>query len=255
MKLSQYKNQAKATLKGLPGKYQLFFLPILFIFFLISIQIHQNYLIEEQIQLSIFASIFPTILNIISSLLGLSAAFTILKVIRRQQNRVSFNDLGLSFSRPFFWKILFLGLIRWLLLLVWSLILLLGLAITALGIYLYQTNGLSVALLPIIIGVITSLIGLAIAINRQYAYSKSQYILFDQLQNGSYTGASDIIDQSVSLTKGYKWKNFLLHLSFLGWFILLLLSFGLLIIYLYPYLTTSELYFYEDLKVSKEEAK
>ncbi|VTS45961.1 membrane protein [Streptococcus porcinus] len=116
-------------------------------------------------------------------------------------------------------------------------------------------NGLSVALFPLIIGVMTSLIGLAIAINRQYAYSKSQYILFDQLQNGNYTGASDIIDKSVSLTKGYKWKNFLLHLSFLGWFILLLLSFGLLIIYLYPYLITSELYFYEDLKASKEVVK
>ncbi|VTS13556.1 membrane protein [Streptococcus pseudoporcinus] len=255
MKLSQYKAQARSTLKGLPGKYQLFILPILSFFFLISIQIHQNYLAEKEIQLSIFASIFPTILNIVSTLFTLSAAFTILKVIRHQQNKVSFSDLGLSFSSTFFWKIILLGLIRWLLLLVWSLIFLVGVGITGLAIYLYQIKGLSVALFPLIIGIITTLVGAAIAINRQYAYSKSQYILFDQLQAGSYTGLSDIIDKSVSLTKGYKWKNFLLHLSFLGWFILLLLSFGILIIYIYPYFMTSELYFYEDLITSNKEVK
>lgn len=64
MKQSQLKKQAKHLLKHLPGKYQLFAIPIALHIILLFIQLHQNYLVEQGISISTFASIFPILLNI-----------------------------------------------------------------------------------------------------------------------------------------------------------------------------------------------
>lgn len=251
MTSSEFKQRAKATLKQLPGKQQLFFIPILFYLALTAIQIHQNYMMEQEVVKSLFATIFPTILNILASLFALSATFTMLKVIQHKQTKVSFNDLTLSFSNHLFWKIILMEVIKWLLLFVWSLIFLSGLVLVGVGVYLGSKSTGPQTLWLVMIGTILMIIGGAISINRQYAYSQTSLILFEQVEKETYIGVVDIIDRSVALTKGYKWKNFLLHLSFLGWFILIFFSFGLLLFYVYPYFITSELYFYENLKALK----
>ncbi|CAM4134362.1 hypothetical protein AT575_09095 [Streptococcus penaeicida] len=254
MKSSDYKKQAKGLLKNLPGKQQLFFIPIIFIIALIAVQIHQNAIIDSGVQTSVFAELFPTLLNILASFFGLSATFTMLKVIQNKQREVSFNDLPLSFSANLFWKIIIVSFIKWLLLIVWSLLFLLGLALVGLGIYMGQSNGWSTALWVLIFGMIISLVGGTISINRQYAYSKVNPILFELVESGQYIGPADVIDRSVALTKGYKWKNFLLHLTFFGWLILIIFSFGLLLFHVYPYFLTSDLYFYEHLKKLKSDS-
>lgn len=254
MKSSDYKKQAKSLLKNLAGKQQLFFIPIIFIIALIAVQIHQNAIIDSGVQTSVFADLFPTLLNILASFFGLSATFTMLKVIQNKQREVSFNDLPLSFSANLFWKIIIVGFIKWLLLIVWSLLFLLGLALVGFGIYMGYSSSWITALWLLIPGIIISLIGGTISINRQYAYSKVNPILFELVESGQYIGPADVIDRSVALTKGYKWKNFLLHLTFFGWLLLSILSFGILFFYVYPYLITSDLYFYEHLKKLKSES-
>ena len=47
---------------------------------------------------------------------------------------------------------------------------------------------------------------------------------------------------------GYKMKLFLLDLSFIGWMILSVLTLGIGLLFLQPYMSTARAAFYEDLK-------
>lgn len=47
---------------------------------------------------------------------------------------------------------------------------------------------------------------------------------------------------------GYKMKLFLLDLSFIGWMILSILTLGIGLLFLQPYMNTARAAFYEDLK-------
>lgn len=55
---------------------------------------------------------------------------------------------------------------------------------------------------------------------------------------------------SIKMMKGYKWKYFVLYLSFIGWAILSVLTFGIGFLWLYPYITLTFTNFYKD--ISKE---
>jgi uncharacterized membrane protein len=46
---------------------------------------------------------------------------------------------------------------------------------------------------------------------------------------------------------GYKWKFFVLQVSFIGWILLSLLSLGIGFLWLAPYITTSNAAFYNEL--------
>ncbi|MTB58501.1 DUF975 family protein [Streptococcus uberis] len=259
MKQSQLKKQAKHLLKHLPGKYQLFAIPIALHIILLFIQLHQNYLVEQGISISTFASIFPILLNMLASFFLLSAAFTILKVIRQQKKQVTFSDSSLVFNNPLFRKLTILLSLKFLLIFLWSLILMLGLGLLGIGYLFYSINlktgsPIMAPISVMILGGLVALIGLIIAINRQLAYSMSENLLFDQIEKGEDPAAIDIIDHSISLMKGYKWKFFLFQFSFIGWFLLAILSFGILYIYLLPYVTTSILYFYDFIKDSKDKS-
>ncbi|MGT2933761.1 DUF975 family protein [Streptococcus catagoni] len=259
MKISSLKKEAKELLKNLKGKYQLFLIPFILQAFQLTLQIRENYLIQEGIQISFLASLFPILMSFILNMFLLSAAFTLLSVIRQKRQEVSFSDSTLTFSRDYFFKLLFIKLVRFLLLLLWSLVLFLGLTLLVIASFAYLSNaraGTSTLLstLTMIGGFIIALVGACISINRQIAYSLAEYIAYDQIQNNNYLSSLDPIEKSRDLIKGYKWKFFLLQLSFIGWYILVILSFGILYIYLLPYLTTSNLYFYENLKKNKEAA-
>lgn len=74
-----------------------------------------------------------------------------------------------------------------------------------------------------------------------YSYRLVPYIVADD----PTISATDAIKKSREMMKGYKWKSFVLDLSFLGWAILTGLTFGLLgIFYVYPYMfaTYAEMY-------------
>lgn len=59
---------------------------------------------------------------------------------------------------------------------------------------------------------------------------------------------NECITESRKMMDGYKWKYFLLNLSFIGWILLGVLTFGILYIWLLPYMSETAVGFYEHLK-------
>jgi uncharacterized membrane protein len=93
-------------------------------------------------------------------------------------------------------------------------------------------------LLLIIPGIIASL-----------RYSQSFYIMIDNPE----MKATDAINRSKEMMKGQKWKYFLLHLSFIGWYLLCIPTLGIGLLWLLPYIYATQASFYEDLRLKYEE--
>ncbi|MBQ2507969.1 MAG: DUF975 family protein [Bacteroidaceae bacterium] len=83
---------------------------------------------------------------------------------------------------------------------------------------------------------------------KTYSYSMTEYILKDnpELKNNA------AIEKSMEMMQGHKLRLFLLHLSFIGWAILAVLTFGIGFLWVIPYVETSQAAFYEDLKAQQE---
>lgn len=75
------------------------------------------------------------------------------------------------------------------------------------------------------------------------------YLLYAEDQSST---AMDYLDQSKELMRGYKWNYFVFNLSFLGWMLLSVLTFGILLIWVLPYYTVAEVMYYDELKKLKE---
>ena len=79
---------------------------------------------------------------------------------------------------------------------------------------------------------------------KRYSYAMTPYILRDD-PNISY---NDAIELSMEMMDGNKWRLFLLDLSFIGWYLLALLTLGIGFLFLTPYIESTYANFYEDLK-------
>lgn len=82
---------------------------------------------------------------------------------------------------------------------------------------------------------------------KAYSYSMAPYIVKDNPE----IGADAAIRESMKMMKGYKMKLFLLDLSFIGWAILALLTLGLGLLLLEPYMYSARAVFYEELKAER----
>lgn len=80
------------------------------------------------------------------------------------------------------------------------------------------------------------------------SYALTPFILKDNPEL-SYNSA---IEKSMDMMRGNKWRLFLLGLSFIGWWILSLLTCGIGFLFLYPYIYMSLAKFYEDVKQDYE---
>ena len=68
------------------------------------------------------------------------------------------------------------------------------------------------------------------------------------MQDNPGIGANEAITRSRQMMKGHKWQLFCLHFSFIGWILLSVLTFGVLMIFVAPYMQAAEAEFYENLK-------
>lgn len=77
---------------------------------------------------------------------------------------------------------------------------------------------------------------------KAYAYSQSLYILADNPQ----LGVKDAVKVSMKLTENYKWELFVLDLSFVGWVILGIFTYGVgfAVGYAYYQATRSQVYLF-----------
>ncbi|MFO7968503.1 MAG: DUF975 family protein [Candidatus Izemoplasmatales bacterium] len=89
-----------------------------------------------------------------------------------------------------------------------------------------------------------SLLFIIPGIIKWFSYSMTFFILVDNpdLQ------PTEAIDRSREMMSGNKGKLFMLYLSFIGWFLLVILTFGIGYIFLEPYIQMTVANFYEDLK-------
>lgn len=80
-----------------------------------------------------------------------------------------------------------------------------------------------------------------------FSYIIVQYMLAEGIQEKPL----EILKKSKEMMKGYKMDYFLLIFSFFGWFILGIFTFGILYIWLIPYVTFAEIEFYEQIKLKQ----
>lgn len=78
---------------------------------------------------------------------------------------------------------------------------------------------------------------------KSYSYSMSYYILIDNPDLSS----DEARKKSMEMMKGHKWKLFCLDLSFIGWGILCVLTFGILSFWIQPYQECARVEFYNNL--------
>jgi uncharacterized membrane protein len=76
-----------------------------------------------------------------------------------------------------------------------------------------------------------------------FSYNMSYFILADNPD----MAPDDARKASMTLMKGNKWRLFCLYFSFIGWFILCGITFGILTFWISPYLQTARAEFYQNL--------
>ncbi len=105
---------------------------------------------------------------------------------------------------------------------------------TALGAYLLMILFVILWMLLLIIpGFIASI-----------SYSQTFYIIAED----ETIGPMEAIVKSKKMMYGYKWKYFLLNLSFIGWILLSILTLGIGFLWLFPYMQVSRARFYDLVK-------
>jgi len=139
----------------------------------------------------------------------------------------------------------------------------------ALGIYMYYIglvrgekppissmfNGFSYFvssfLLYVLISIFTFLWMLLLIIPGYIAALKYSQAFFIMIDNPNI-GAMEAIKQSKQMMEGHKTRLFMLYLSFIGWILLSMVTMGIAMIWVGPYMYAAMAAFYEDLKNRKE---
>ena len=83
---------------------------------------------------------------------------------------------------------------------------------------------------------------------KAFSYAMTPFIL----EENPELGANEAIDRSRAMMKGHKFDLFWLLLSFIGWYLLCLITFGLALLWVTPYVETAIASFYEDVKADYE---
>lgn len=105
-------------------------------------------------------------------------------------------------------------------------------------------------ILRIVFVFLWSLLFIIPGIIKAIAYSMTPYIIAD---NPELT-ATEALDKSQEMMSGNKWRYFCLLLSFIGWYILSAFTFGIGILFLYPYINTTIANFYVEIRGEEHKA-
>ena len=108
----------------------------------------------------------------------------------------------------------------------------------------FLVAGLLIMLISMVLAIFTLGIG-AIIVN--YMYSMVPYLLHDYLE----LTPREAMKISREMMSGQKWNLFVLDLTFIGWILLSILTAGIGMIFVEPYMSTTRAAYYEDLKSEK----
>ena len=104
----------------------------------------------------------------------------------------------------------------------------------------YLPAAILVMILTGLLGAVTLGIG---AIILGLAYAMVPFILHDNPELSTI----DAMKASRELMRGHKWDLFVLYLSFIGWFLLGIITCGIAFFWIQPYVYTAQAHFYEDI--------
>lgn len=93
-----------------------------------------------------------------------------------------------------------------------------------------------------------SLLFIVPGIIKSHSYALAYYIKADHPEYGW----RECLNESEAMMSGYKLKLFKLRLSFIGWFLLSILTLGIGMLWVDVYLQTATAIFYEELKYQRE---
>lgn len=108
----------------------------------------------------------------------------------------------------------------------------------------FLVAGLLIMLISMVLAIFTLGIG-AIIVN--YMYSMVPYLLHDYPE----LTPREAMKISREMMSGQKWNLFVLDLTFIGWILLSILTAGIGMIFVEPYISTTRAAYYEDLKSEK----
>ena len=276
MNLSNIRAQARTVRSQTRGIFLLFAAPTLVSILSILLSLNDNLRdsipnlsFRQFIYLLVSKNLFPTTIQFITTLLLISASYTMITVIRKKKDEVRFSDIGHLFTSKNFTPVFKTVLLKQLLLFLWNLPIFCGSLLSVFNAYkilniseklpahtvLTAQSEAGQQILQytpsMLLGSLLILVGLGITVPQYYAYSQAELILYDQLETDTYLGAFSAIRQSRKLMKGYKGKLFMLDLSFFGWNLLAKMTYGILNIMVLPYTATAYILFYEELKKEK----
>ena len=92
--------------------------------------------------------------------------------------------------------------------------------------------------------VLWSILFIIPGIIKTYEYAIIPYILADDAEISS----KDVFKKAKQMMKGNKWRLFKLEFSFIGWFVLCVLTLGIGTLFLIPYVNAANAEFYAELK-------
>ena len=110
-------------------------------------------------------------------------------------------------------------------------------------------NSIVLSLLTGIFVLLWSLLFIIPGIIKAYAYSMAQYLM---AENPNMT-ATEALDESQRLMQGHKMDLFILQLSFIGWALLCIVTLGIALIWVAPYVQAATAEFYLDISGGNRE--
>lgn len=108
-------------------------------------------------------------------------------------------------------------------------------------------SNLVLGLMHTLIVTLWSLLFIIPGIIKSYSYALVYYI---KAEHPEY-GWRECLDESEKMMRGYKFKLFMLHLSFVGWLFLSTFTCGIGTVWVNTYLQTATAVFYQELKTQK----
>ena len=177
---------------------------------------------------------------VVTGPIWLGGAILTLKLARQETSEVGDVFKGFSYfgkSTAFFW-------LFYLYQLLWHLLFVIG-CISAIAIDVIDSE---LEMLILVLGILLALGALVMKVRVFCKFFLVWFIGMDEPK----LGAVMTFKTSADMMKGYKWKFFCLQLRFIGWLFLSILTSGIGLLWVTPYILVSFAKFYEDVKADYE---
>ena len=243
---SDFRTEARRKLDGKWGKAACMILAYVFVFFVFGLI---QSLFPESMQ-----GILSLIVNIIELPLGFGLIVSLVKLFYDEEvNAFSFWSIGFkNFVKPWgiTWNIFLKMIIPYILIIVAYVLIIFGIFgsfatyltatdnVSSLYYYNSYTSGFSALL---VIGFILLIASAIWAVTKFYYYQLAYVIAAKDLD----LSAKDAVLRSKELMQGKRSKLFFLQLSFIGWAILAVFTFGIGYLWLLPYMQFATIAFYD----------